>query len=147
MAAGMSLKTSLIPELKERLNQAVEEVAEEKPWAVKEIDMEAELSYWTTEKVKEIYTLQPFGEKNPIPKFLARNLKIEFFTNPAKNLLILNLKDENKNIFSAKSWKAKELLDKLSIGMIIDIVYTPEINYYKGLESLDFVIDDLKIVK
>jgi single-stranded-DNA-specific exonuclease len=147
MAAGMSLKISLIPELKERLNQAVEEVAEEKPWAVKEIDMEVELSYWTTEKVKEIYTLQPFGEKNPIPKFLARNLKIEFFTNPAKNLLILNLKDENKNIFNAKSWKAKELLDKLSIGMMIDIVYTPEINYYKGFENLDFVIDDLKIVK
>ncbi|WP_299237547.1 single-stranded-DNA-specific exonuclease RecJ [Sulfurihydrogenibium sp.] len=147
MAAGMSLKTNLIPELKERLNQAVEEVAEEKPWAVKEIDMEVPMSYWTTEKVKEIYTLQPFGEKNPIPKFLARNLKIEFFTNPAKNLLILNLKDENKNIFNAKSWKAKELLDKLSVGMVIDIVYTPEINYYKGFENLDFVIDDLKIVK
>lgn len=109
--------------------------------------MEVPLSYWNIEKVKEIYTLQPFGEKNPIPKFIARNLKIEYFTNPTKNLLTLSLKDQNRNIFQAKNWKAMELLNELSVGMIIDIVYTPEVSYYKGYESLDFTIDDLKIKK
>lgn len=62
-AAGLTIKSDKIDEFRERLNKSVEEVAEEKPWAVKEIDMEIPLNYWDKSKVKEIYILEPFGEK------------------------------------------------------------------------------------
>jgi single-stranded-DNA-specific exonuclease len=145
MAAGMSLKASLIPQLREKLDQAVEEVAEEGPWAVKEVDMEVPLSYWTIDRIKQIYSLQPFGANNPIPKFIAKNLYAEGFT-IYKNLLVATL-IENNNRFKAKILKPKSVLEKLDIGIMIDIIYTPEINQYKGFENIEFMIDDFREVR
>jgi single-stranded-DNA-specific exonuclease len=146
-AAGLTIKTEKIQEFTYRLNQHVEEVAEEKPWAIKEIDMEVPLSYWDKGKVNQIYTLAPFGEKNPYPKFLDKNLRVDYFSVAGKNLVILSLKDKEKRFFTAKWWKGSDLIHNISVGSVVDIVYIPEINSYKGIESVEFIIDDLKIVK
>jgi len=144
VAAGMTLNADLIPLLKERLNQAVEEIAEEKPWVVKEIDMEVNLSYWTVEKVKEIYTLEPFGEKNPIPKFLAKNLYVEDIA-IYKSLVVITLL-ENGNMFKVKTFK--NVLESIStnytippLGIMIDIIYTPQINQ----NTVEFMVDDVRV--
>ncbi|MGC9006696.1 MAG: single-stranded-DNA-specific exonuclease RecJ [Sulfurihydrogenibium sp.] len=146
-AAGLTIKSEKIEEFRYRLNKSVEEVAEEKPWAVKEVDMEVPLSYWNISKVKQIYTLAPFGEKNPYPKFLDRNLRVDHFFVATKNLVILNLKDQNKRFFVCKWWKGSDLIHSISVGCLVDIVYIPEIDNYKGIEEVSFVIEDLKIVK
>lgn len=142
MAAGMTLKANLIPQLREKLSQAVKEMAGEGPWSIKEVDMEVPLSYWTVDRVKQIYSLQPFGEKNPVPKFIAKHLYIESLT--AYNSLLVITLVENGSKFKAKMFKPKELLEKLSTGMVIDIIYTPEINQYKGFENIEFMIDDFR---
>lgn len=146
-AAGLTIKSEKIQEFAYRLNQHVEEVAEEKPWAVKEIDMEVPLSYWDKGKVNQIYSLAPFGEKNPYPKFLDRNLRVDYFSIAGKNLVILSLKDKEKRYFTGKWWRAGDLVHSISVGSIVDIVYIPEINSYKGIESVEFIIDDIKILK
>ncbi len=146
-AAGLSIKTENIDLLKQFLDKSIEEVAEEKPWSIKEIDMELPLDYWNKEKVNEIKILEPFGEKNPIPKFIARNLRIDYFTNPTRNLILFTFKDKDNKIFTGKSWKGNDLLNKVSVGMVVDIVYIPEINYYKGMESIEFIVDDIKIIQ
>lgn len=146
-AAGLTISSEKIDEFRERLNHSVAEVAEEKPWAVKEIDIEIPMSYWDKAKVKEIYILEPFGEKNPKPKFLGTNLRLEYFEMPYKSFLVMTLRDENKNIFIGKWWKSGDVIKHLSVGQIIDVVYTPAISTYKGVESIDFYIDDIRIVK
>lgn len=146
-AAGLTISSDRIEEFRERLNYSVAQVAEEKPWAVKEIDMEIPLSYWDRAKVREIYMLEPFGEKNPKPKFLASNLRLDYFEMPYKSFLVLTLRDENRNVFIGKWWKSSDVIKHLSVGQIIDVVYTPAISSYKGMESIDFYIDDIRIVK
>lgn len=146
-AAGLTIKSGKIDEFTYRLNQHVEEVAEEKPWAVKEIDMEVPLSYWDRGKVNQIYSLAPFGEKNPYPKFLDRNLRVDYFSVAGKNLVVLHLKDKEKRFFTGKWWKGSDLMHNISVGSIVDIVYIPEINSYKGVESVEFVIDDIRLLK
>lgn len=60
---------------------------------------------------------------------------------------MLTLRDNNRNIFVGKWWKSSDVIKHLSVGQIIDIVYTPAISNYKGIESVDFYIDDIRIVK
>ncbi|MCX7760214.1 MAG: single-stranded-DNA-specific exonuclease RecJ [Hydrogenothermaceae bacterium] len=146
-AAGLTIDSSKIDELRERLDYSVKEVAEEKPWAVKEVDMFLPLDYWNIQRVKEIYKLEPFGEKNPKPKFLATNLKIDYFEVPYKSLIVFTLKDQSAKTFVAKWWKTAEVVKYLTIGQIIDIVYTPNISTYRDLESVEFFVDDIRIVK
>ncbi|WP_028950245.1 single-stranded-DNA-specific exonuclease RecJ [Sulfurihydrogenibium subterraneum] len=146
-AAGLTINSDKIQEFRYALNQTVKEVAEEKPWAVKEIDMEVPLSYWDKGKVLQLYQLAPFGEKNPYPKFIDRNLRVDFFSVYGKNLVILDLRDKNKKVFTVKCWKGQDIVNQIYVGSIIDIVYTPEISNYKGIESIEFTIDDIKIVK
>lgn len=145
-AAGLTIKSNKIDEFRERLNQSVSEVAEEKPWAVREIDMEVPLSYWDKAKVKEIYILEPFGEKNPKPKFLAKNLRLGYF-DVYKSLIVLTLIDKDKKEFKCKFWKNYDIEKDISVGQIVDIVYTPTISSYNDRQYIDFYIDDMRIVK
>lgn len=146
-AAGFSTKSDKIHDLRYRLNRSVEEVAEEKPWAVKEVDMEVPLSYWDKGKILQIYQLAPFGEKNPYPKFIDRHLRVDYFSVYGKNLVILDLRDRNKKVFTVKWWKGQDIINQISVGSIIDIVYIPEISNYKGIESVEFIVDDIRMVK
>lgn len=146
-AAGFTIRSDKIEEFKERLDRSIKDVAEEKPWAVKEIDMEIPFSYWDKQKINEIYVLEPFGEKNPKPKFLATNLRLEYFEVPYRSLIVLTLVDSQRKIFVCKWWKSGEVIKQLAVGQLLDVVYTPAVSSYKGVESVEFYVDDIRIIK
>lgn len=146
-AAGLTIRSSKLDEFRERLNYTVKEVAEEKPWAVKEIDMEIPLDYWDMRKVKQIYILEPFGEKNPKPKFVATDLRIEYFDMPYKSLMVITVKDMSGKSYTVKWWRSEETAKNLSVGQIIDIVYSPAIHTFRDTENIEFYLDDIAITK
>ena len=147
LAAGLTIKTENIQKLKEILSYTLKSMPEEETISYIEIDVEVPLSYWTPEKVNQLKILEPFGEGNPYPKFIARSLRIsDFMTVGATNQhLKFWLQDENKNAFPALWWNHGDKLKKLSVGMQIDIVYTPKISNWNGKIAVDFIISDVSI--
>ncbi len=145
-AAGFTLKTEFIDDFREKLQKTIRESAGEKPWVSKEIDMEVPLNYWTVEEVNKLKMLEPYGEKNPSPKFIAKNLRIEDFVTigTPPNHLKFWFRDEDKKSFSGLWWGASEYSKYLSVGKKVDIVYTPKINLWNGVESVNFIINDMR---
>lgn len=145
MAAGFSIKTSNIPKLKQVLKEEIKHIKKEETYL--EIDMEIPLSYWNEKTFKQLSILEPFGEQNPFPIFLARGLRIEDFMTVGKENLHLKfyLRDENKNVYQALWWNAKNYVNKLSVGMKIDIAYIPKISIFNNKTSIDFIISDIAI--
>ena len=110
--------------------------------------MEVPLSYWDENNFKQLSILEPFGEGNPYPKFVGRKLRIQdFMTIGNENQHIkFWLKEENsKNAFQAIWWGAKNFVNKLSVGMIVDVIYIPKISCWNKKTSIDFIISDMKI--
>ncbi len=96
LAAGLTMPSAKISLLKERLSQDIKELSQRETEAVLEVDMEVPLKYWTIENVEKLKILEPFGEGNPYPQFLARNLRIDdfFMIGGANQHLKFWLKDE-----------------------------------------------------
>jgi single-stranded-DNA-specific exonuclease len=147
LAAGLTMPSAKISLLKERLSQDIKELSQRETEAILEVDMEVPLKYWTIENVEKLKILEPFGEGNPYPQFLARNLRIDdfFMIGGANQHLKFWLKDEEGNIHSGLWWNASDHFKKISVGMYVDIVYTPKVSSWKGKTSIDFVIKDMEL--
>ena len=146
LAAGLTIKTQNIPKLKQAISGSLKELSSEEQLPVIEIDMEVPLSYWTPEKVRQLSILEPFGEGNPYPIFMARHLRISDFitVGPTNQHLKFWFVDEQKNAFQGLWWNFAEHIKSLSVGMYVDIVYTPKISNWNGKTTVDFIIKDMK---
>jgi len=146
-AAGLTIQTQNIPKLKNLLSKAVKELTRGDNETFLEIDMEVPLSYWDAEKVKQLKSLEPFGEGNPSPLFVAKGLRISDFMTVGQTNQHLKfwLKDREKNAFSALWWNYADRIKDLSVGMFVDIVYTPKISSWNGKISIDFILKDIAV--
>jgi len=146
LAAGLTMPSKNISLLKERFSQELKDLKKEEKETVLEIDMEVPLGFWTFEEVEKLKILEPFGEGNPYPQFLARNLRIDDFfqIGGANQHLKFWLKDKDGKVYPGLWWNATDHFKKISVGMYVDIVYTPKISTWKGKMSIDFVLKDIK---
>lgn len=146
MAAGLTIKSSNIPLLKRILEEEIERFEKEEP--IIEIDMEVSLSYWDEENFKKLSILEPFGEGNPYPKFIGRRVRIQDFITVGsehQHVKFWLKEEETKQTFQALWWGAKNYINLLSVGQIVDIVYTPKSSCWNGKTTIDFIINDIKI--
>ena len=146
MAAGFTIKSKKIPELKEILKDEMKNVEKEEIHL--EIDMEVPLSYWDERTLKSLSILEPFGEENPFPRFIAKNLRIQdFMTIGIDNSHIkFWLKDTDGNYFEALWWGAKNYINKLSVGQKINIAYIPKISKFNNKVNINFIISDVNLI-
>lgn len=146
MAAGFSLKSDRIQELREKLNMIAEEVTEGKPF-IPEIRVDfklsgQELSRETHDKLK---LLEPYGMKNPAPVFVCRKMKVLSFKKIGVDgkHLSLSVFDGEKAV-SAIAFQMGELFDQLKINCEIDFLCSLEVNSWNGFDKLQLNIKDIK---
>ena len=77
-AAGLTMRTEHLKELKQRLSQAVWEKCDPAIYIpVKEYDLAVKLSKVTDEMARQLMQLQPTGFSNPDPVFLLANAQVQ----------------------------------------------------------------------
>lgn len=158
MAAGISMEESLADIFRQRINACCELTEEDFISKIK-IDIPMPAGYPTTELVKELERLEPFGKGNPKPQFADKNLGIAGarIVGKNQNVLKLNLVTEYGEQIPAvyfgdieiwKSYYAQKFGEdelakafrrqKNSIRM--SIVYYPEVNEYQGVSNVQLII-------
>lgn len=149
-AAGMTLKTENIEELRLQLEKhaSAHLTAED---LVPELKIDAEVSSETLglEVVEDLKQLEPFGQGNPQPIFLTKDLILldEPWVMKEKHLK-LKLADETGKQFEAVWWDGVEQSKEqtLTARKRIELAYTPEANTWQGNTRLQLVVKDLRIV-
>ncbi|MDQ3634000.1 MAG: single-stranded-DNA-specific exonuclease RecJ [Acidobacteriota bacterium] len=148
-AAGMTLKSENIEELQKQLDKhASENLSKED--LIPEIKIDAEVSVKTLglDLVEDLKQLEPFGQGNPKPVFITKNL---FLTDDPwimkEKHLKLKLSDENGKKFEAVWWDGVEQSDgqTLEPEKRIELAYSPEANTWQGNTRLQLVVKDLRI--
>ena len=148
-AAGLSITESNWLPFTERLKTAASEITlpDGEDLETLVVDAELPLSYLT----KEIYTLldrfEPFGEGNEALTFMAKNLKIADITlmgKPESKHVKLSL-DTGQLKWPAVYWQAAEKVKKdFDLGDKVDLVFRITRNWFKGSETPQLVVSDLK---
>jgi len=149
-AAGFRLQNKDLKEFEELLKKASgKTLSKEELTPCLNIDAEVEASELDWRTFQEINNFAPFGEGNPAPLFLLREVKISEIKSVGANSCHLKLsleKNIEKNIkrFKAIGFGLADFCDKISIGDKIDIVCELIANEWNGTKELQLKIIDLK---
>lgn len=143
MAVGLTIKRENFEEFRKRLiNYTAEKLNGE---YVNEITVDAVVKSGdiSLDIVQELRKLEPFGEKNPLPLFVYKNMKIVAIRTLSNDRhLKLSLKD-NQNIYEAIGFNLGEMKNGFLCGDKVDIVHTLEINEFNGIKKVQFNIKDI----
>ncbi|MBO6137997.1 MAG: single-stranded-DNA-specific exonuclease RecJ [Lachnospiraceae bacterium] len=138
-AAGFSLGKEHLREFRERLNSECL-LKEEDLVSKVRIDMVLEFRHLSTKLVEELELMEPVGTENDPPLFAARNVRL------SEGRVL----GENRNVYTAMAddttgriklkyfGDAEEFQNYVNQkNGILNICYTPEINVFRGEESLE----------
>lgn len=163
MAAGVSMPEENVEAFRAYLN-AHSGLREEDLVEVIHIDVPMPMSYVTTEFVRQIALLEPFGNGNPKPVFAQKGIRVRKGRILGKNGNVgkYRIADgegreydmmyfgdlERWHGFLAEHFGQEEL-DRLygagSSAIVISVIYYPDINVYRGVESLQMVMQDYSV--
>jgi len=145
-ACGFSIHPSRINDFREKINKFYIEKSEKFIPAKKiQADMELKLSDLNGKVMNEINKISPFGQGNQKPIFISRNLKV---------------KNKQKGIYRTKIWITDNDMtheasfnentfreaDNLKIGDVVDLAYSPMIKNWRGMEYINFDIEDIEVI-
>ena len=88
--------------------------------------------------------MEPFGMGNPTPVFVARGLHLAAAPQMVgKNHLKLKVGKGSK-LFDALGWNQGGRPELPEAGESLDLAFTLDENYYRGIASLQLIIKDLR---
>jgi len=137
MAAGLSIKEGQLKSFRNALNSWVKENCDlSKFKGVIKYDMELKLNDNNLELMNELFKLKPFGSANESPMFYSSKVKVAdiIYLSEGKHVKLMLQQDDL--IMDALMWyKGDEVsleLEDIDLKKLcIDIIYSPEINYYR----------------
>lgn len=161
MAAGLSIPSENIDNFRDMINSNCL-LSDEDIIPKVFIDLHLPISYITFELVEELSLLEPFGKGNTKPTFGARKLKIKNakILGKNKNVLKLTLQENNRLMEAIYFGDIETFIDRLKEkygeleymrvmdgkenNVLVDLVYYPEINEFRGNRKLQITISNYR---
>ena len=144
MAAGLSMEEKNVEEFRKRLNENCTLTEEDlSPKVI--IDVPMPVSYITRELREQISLLEPFGKGNTKPVFAQKGLRVlesrVFGKN--RNVAKVKLMDPSGTVMDGVYFgEAEEFAGFIDGKDSISVTYYPEINIFRGRESIQIVIQN-----
>ena len=147
MAAGMSIELEKISELKEKLNKDVSKLYSEKDFFLVNENILGELdtTFIGENLVELIEFYQPYGEANPAPEFKNKFKIMDKKILSEKHLKLSLLDIDNGLIFDGINFNSRDEYFKVSIGDVIECVYTVNKNIFRNNITYQLMISSIKI--
>lgn len=156
MAAGFTVETTRLEELKLRLLQLAEkQIDEEKLNPILKIDSELDCSSLTFDLWEKLLCFAPFGFGNPEPVFLTRNLEVVDAHSVGASSQHLKLRitcpvpassvGGSRVTFDAIGFSLGSKFSSLSPEKRIDLVYNLVVDEWNGKKRLQLKIKDLRL--
>ena len=144
MAIGLTLARSEFENFKEAICKYAEDKLPDELLPTIKYDAEIFCKDVTKETIKDLKLLEPYGEGNPAPLFVYKNVKVDSIRTLSNDKhLKLNIKDEHR-IFSAIAFNMGEKKNSIQMGTKADILCAIELNVYNGIEMIQLNIKDIK---
>ena len=159
MAAGLSLPKEYIEEFRRAINETCALTEEDLIEKIR-IDVAMPVDYAYPELIEEFSMLEPFGKENPRPVFadkgirikrmwtIGKNndtLKFEFVTKNNVCVYGIRFRDRDQFLLYLENKFGKEQVEAAFYGrpnnIELSIIYNPEINHYRGVDSVQVIVE------
>ncbi len=142
-AAGLTMQSDFLPELRRRLNLAINENCDLRSYIPRrEYDLPLRLQNVDLDMIARLDLLQPTGYGNPNPVFLARGVHLQQALRVGKTrahlkVLLLDGQTVRDGIAFGKGDLADEGLEQ------VDVLFTPERNEFRGQVTPQLMVEAL----
>jgi len=143
-AAGLELDSHGISCFEDRINSIADQTLAEKDFVpALEIDADIDFSEINFNLTKDFAMLEPFGFGNPEPLLGSKGLEI-LYPRILKNAhLKMKLKQNNQSI-DAIGFNMASFFENLAITNRVDAVFTPTVNEWEGIRSIQLNLQALR---
>jgi len=144
-ACGLSLDPKDIDAFRDKINAHAKSVMREEDLLPSiNIDVDLPLSDMTRELIDELELLEPYGPENTRPVFVSTGIPVAYEPRfIGKNGFKVWIRTDN-TACEAISFK-RDMITIPSRGETMDIVYSPAINAWQGIETIQLELKDLRI--
>lgn len=143
-ACGITIEKSRIDEFRDLINlEASKEVQEEVLKPKLDVDMEMPLNMLNEAVINELSNLGPFGEENPRPVLASRNLIVKDGPRQIGRSGFKMWVTDKSVTCEAVSF-GRNNLEMPKSGSDVDLAYTPSLNRWQGLESIQLELYDIR---
>ncbi len=147
LAAGVSLKLENVKRFRVEINDyAKKNMLKKDFYPLIKIDGELVSEDISYDFVKNIEALKPFGLANSKPKFIYKNLEVDTVSLIGKDEKHLKLTvHDGTRVYECIKFNATKYDRTLKIGEKLDMVFTLDINKFRGVETIQFGVQDIFI--
>lgn len=145
LAVGLTVRRENLPELRKRLEEYAERCClEEEIESSLEIDCAIEPEELSVEAVKGLSVLEPFGMGNQMPLFMMEDAVILEITPISHERHVKLLLEKDGQRVCGFVFGMGSRCCPFVVGDKVDLAFSAEINYFRGRESVQLVIKDIR---
>lgn len=146
-ACGLTIKRDKLPKFRERINNYAKlKIKEDDLFPVLDIDVELPLSELGMGLLEELKQLSPYGPENLRPVFMSYGVKVtsepRFIGRNGYKMWVRC----GEMACEAVTFK-RDNIYLPNPGDVLDIVYTPSINDWQGIESIQLDLKDIRLAR
>ncbi|MEP2773765.1 MAG: single-stranded-DNA-specific exonuclease RecJ [Fulvivirga sp.] len=146
-AAGLTMDVEKVPAFQQKFEEVVSEsIPEELLTPQLDIDTTLTFEQITGKFFNVLSQMEPFGPANPKPVFVSNDVFV--FGQPKlikdKHLKFTAAQDGTNMRFEAIGFNLASLAEKIAEGVLFRMAYTIEENNYRGMQSIQLNIKDIK---
>ena len=140
-AIGLSMKKKSLEAFKVQINKNYKISNYKKETLDREIVGELHFSDISFELTKLIKKYEPYGQGNPIPKFISKNVEILQVDAMGKEGEHLRFSFGQEGIvMTGVQFKTREVYE---VGSLVDVIYTVNENHFRGNVTLQLMVDKI----
>lgn len=146
LAAGLTIKREEIPEFSKNIDEyAKSRLCDDDLIPRIYIDSEIKVNHLNFSTIKQLETLEPFGMGNAGPVFALRNVTISDIRSVGEGKHLKMRIEKDGTYVDAIGFNMGEYENKFIAGDHVDIACTLSINSYRGQDSIQLILKDMKM--
>lgn len=147
MAAGFTADAARIPEIAEALDAYARGVLTEEDFAITmRVDAAVDPEEITPALVEALGALEPFGDSNPEPVFVARDMTFCQITPTRKPEHVqLAFRRHDGPVVRAMGFGMGARLEGVQPGVRANVMFQPELDEFRGVTRLKWILKDLEM--
>ena len=144
-AVGVTLPVDKLPEFTERLCSYMDSLDDDSFHPLLDIDACVDLKELTLDSVGMLDTLGPFGQENPVPRYLARNVRLINCraVGADKNHLSCSLTDGVSTV-DGIMFHCDRIQDLLACGSVVDAAFEVQIDEWRGRRNVKCMLQAIE---
>lgn len=144
MAIGLTINQDSFENFRENINKYANDVINKDAVPTIKVDTEVNSEMVSLEKLKELEILEPYGESNPVPIFVYKNIKVEGIRLLSNNKHLKLILKDGSMLYDAIAFNMGDKEYSFKMGDKIDVLHYLDVNKFNDIEKVQLNVKDIK---